>query len=71
VISCVVLDVRKKFSRDSQDPKEYNDPKLTKTNAPAEISGETIELIRYRLDETTTFGILTLSIGGKKFQAAY
>ena len=60
VISCVVLDIRKKFRQDSKDPKEPMDPNPTKANAPLEISRERIELIRYRVDETKTFGILTM-----------
>ena len=52
VISCVVLDIRKKFRQDSKEPM---DPNPTKANAPLEISRERIELIRYRVDETKTF----------------
>lgn len=54
VIVCVVRDIRKKFTKDS------NDPNQGKTNSSVNVSQETIDLIRYRLDETTTFGVLTM-----------
>lgn len=57
VMFCVVRDVRKKFTQAPDEPQQSNS---TQANAPLDISREKLELIQYRVDETTTFGILTI-----------
>ena len=57
MITSVVLNIRKKFT---QAPNKSKEPNSTPTDAPLDISSERIELLRYRVNETTTFGILAM-----------